>query len=364
MTIKRLLLALISVVCLAIVWPPLWAQVGPGVFSTLKTTSTAATSLCVGCPNGSTTPANNSGATVATVVLKDATPSSTTNKLYNVAGALYFNGLGLATGSSVSGTSGTVPKFTGTTSVGNSNATISGNDWTWSGPATLTAGTFAGSGTSLTGVGLLGSVNTFTAFGTHTWSSSGAAGNLLSVVNTTSGTTSNAGVVATAGTTPSAMTSYSQGYTTGSYDIQASTVFSGGGANGVSVVSGGGPIRFWPAGTLRAQYTASGNYVLGSSTNITDSVGAPSIASGFGSPGQSITGVDYAIVITNGTNSSGGVVNFGNIYAHAPACTVSANTGTGFTPSVTTSTTQLTITSYMSETYTSGTKIYVLCRSF
>lgn len=123
----------------------------PSVATTVNTTDTTAASVCVGCPVGSTTPASNSGATAHTITLKDATPSVTTNKLYNIGGALYFNGLSLATGSSVSGTTGTVPKFTGPTALGDSNATISGNNWTFA-SATLTAAAFAGSGAALTSI--------------------------------------------------------------------------------------------------------------------------------------------------------------------------------------------------------------------
>ena len=50
----------------------------------------------------------------------DRTPLTTTNRLYNVGGSLYFNGVALATGSSVSGTTGYIPKFTGASTLGNS----------------------------------------------------------------------------------------------------------------------------------------------------------------------------------------------------------------------------------------------------
>lgn len=96
------------------------AQVRPGAFTTVNTTNATPTSACVGCPVGSSTPADNGGVTTAVVVLKSATPSVTTNALYNVAGALFFNGVGLAAGSSVSGTTDFVPKFTSATSLGNS----------------------------------------------------------------------------------------------------------------------------------------------------------------------------------------------------------------------------------------------------
>lgn len=138
---------------IAILWPSLaFAQPSPGVFTTVKTTSSSPTvSLCVGCPTASSTPATNSGMTVHKITLKDALPAVTTNAIYNVGGALFFNGLSLATGSSISGTVGTVPKFTAATTLGDSNATISGSNWTISG-GTVTATGFVGSGASLTSI--------------------------------------------------------------------------------------------------------------------------------------------------------------------------------------------------------------------
>lgn len=151
------------------------AQPPPLVATSLKTTDATATSVCVGCPIGSTTPAANGGVTTATIVLKDATPSVTTDKIYNVGGALYFNGLSLATGSSVSGTTGTVPKFTGATALGDSNATISGTAWTIAG--TLAATSFTGTvatsnlsgnyvATVASGTGITSSVTTGTGAAT------------------------------------------------------------------------------------------------------------------------------------------------------------------------------------------------------
>ena len=92
----------------------------PGAFTTVVTTDTTATSVCVGCPLGSTTPVSDSGLSAAAVTLKDGAPSVVTNKLYNIGGGLFFNGVGLATGSSVSGTTGTLSKFTTASSLGNS----------------------------------------------------------------------------------------------------------------------------------------------------------------------------------------------------------------------------------------------------
>lgn len=52
--------------------------------------------------------------------IASSTPASTTYALYNVAGNLYFNGVALATGSSVSGTPGALSYFTGASTLGDS----------------------------------------------------------------------------------------------------------------------------------------------------------------------------------------------------------------------------------------------------
>lgn len=136
----------------------------PGIFSTLKTTDTSATSLAVGCAVGSTTAAANSGMKVATISIESLTaPSITTNKLYNVSGSLTWNGAVLATGSTISGTSGKLGKFTGVASMGDSLLSESGttvtagsNLFTTAGAITsgqtITGNLFAGSGASLTSI--------------------------------------------------------------------------------------------------------------------------------------------------------------------------------------------------------------------
>src|SRR5438128_1539446 len=102
----------------------------PGAFSTLIVTDTSASALLVGCALGTSSgctgsliagPISTSGITsTGAIGIASAVPGDTSNKLYNNSGTLYFNGVALATGSSLSGTSGQIPKFTGVNSVGNS----------------------------------------------------------------------------------------------------------------------------------------------------------------------------------------------------------------------------------------------------
>lgn len=142
-----------------------WAQPAPTVVSTLRSTSASASSVCVGCPFASGIPAANSGVALATITLSQfAAPSVTTNKLYNIAGALYFNGSLLATGSSVSGTANTIGMFTGAAAIGNSiitqNApatliTVTGGltvSGTITGTTSVNSAIFNGSGAGLTSI--------------------------------------------------------------------------------------------------------------------------------------------------------------------------------------------------------------------
>lgn len=115
-----------------------------GAFTTLVTTNTGAASLVVGGATGGATTGTGrinagsvvlsagmalSGGTISTagIVIPSAVPSSTAFALYNSGGNLFFNGVALAAGSSVSGTSGTICKFTSATTVGDSLIIESGS---------------------------------------------------------------------------------------------------------------------------------------------------------------------------------------------------------------------------------------------
>jgi hypothetical protein len=100
----------------------LWAQPAPLVGTTIKSTDASATSLCVGCPVATLVPATNSGAAIRTITVPAAAaPSITTEKIYNIAGTLFWNGVALAVGGSVGpGTVNTIPVFTAANVIGNS----------------------------------------------------------------------------------------------------------------------------------------------------------------------------------------------------------------------------------------------------
>lgn len=127
----------------------------PGQFSTIQSTDTTSASLLVGCaPNvvtgctggaviGSaqfTTGIATDGATVPThgIGIASAVPSSTSFVLYNNAGTLTWNGTPLAAGSSLSGTTGTIPIFTASNAVGNSLITSAASVYTMTGTWNVT----------------------------------------------------------------------------------------------------------------------------------------------------------------------------------------------------------------------------------
>lgn len=389
--------------------PALASAQNPGIFSTIKTTDTSATSACVGCTIGGTTATANSGMKVATISVESlAAPSITTNKIYNVSGALYWNGVALATGSTISGTTNTIGMFTGVAAMGNSLLTQSGSTVTMAG--TLAATTFSGSGASLTaiptsaltgnfvatltaGTGLTISAGAGTGTGstptlslantavtpaaypfftvdqqgrltaastTYTGAVNGQVG--IAITNSTSGTGAYASEQITAGTTVATVLSHSQGFTTSGINIAASVLITGNGAGGVTLGAqdAAGVIRFVTGGaaTVHAQLDATGNWILGTA-NITDAIATPTIASGFGS-GSTITGKVYAFIVTLGTSpGGGGTVTFNATFANTPSCVASV-TSAGVTVQVAPSTTQLIIATNGSV----GEKLYVLCRGF
>ncbi len=368
--------------------------------STVTSTSASATSMCAGCPIGSTTPADNSGIAVASVTLKDALPSVTTGKLYRVGSAVFFSGLALATGSSISGTTGAIPKFSSATSLIDSNATISGANWTWGGGATLTAGTFSGSGTSLTGVGLLGVKNDFaasvsndyiakfrntntsagTSFGLNVRGGTNASDTALLVQDAAAmnsllsvdglGNTAILGRVGIGSAVDAVIPLASSQAITNNYVAKfANTNTSAGTSYGLLVRGGTNAsddaltVQNAAANQTYLRVGGAGNiYYKGG--GLTDSVGTPSITTPFAASGDSIAGTDYAFKVTvgNTTPSGAGVVTFGNTFTNGAICTISTSSITGSAGIVvTTSGIGFTATG---ATFAGSQVFYVLCRGY
>jgi hypothetical protein len=143
-------------------------------FSTLETTSTAATSLVVAGGMTAVKGAFSGGLAISGGTLSDAgiviptsVPSVTTMALYNNSGTLTWNGIALATGASLSGTTGAIAKFTASNAVGDSIITESGATITVTGTLNATTalqinGTSINTAGTLANVAYLNAANNFT----------------------------------------------------------------------------------------------------------------------------------------------------------------------------------------------------------
>ncbi len=92
--------------------------------------------------------------------------------------------------------------------------------------------------------------------------------------------------------------------------------------------SGGASVGVGGTDPGASNFQVIGDLKLGN-THITDSVGTPTISSGFGGSGPTIAGSDYAFRIHVGTGApTSGVVAFGHTWSTAPICTGSVVTAT------------------------------------
>jgi hypothetical protein len=103
-------------------------------------------------------------------------------------------------------------------------------------------------------------------FGTHAFSGAGTGGNILYVANTLSGPSNYADIQTFAGNVTTLFRTFSQGYTTGTWDAAGGAALYNNGAGGMSLVSNNptGTIRFYPGGTTeRVRIDAAGNVGIG-----------------------------------------------------------------------------------------------------
>lgn len=364
---------------LLLLWPALASAQNPGIFSTIKTTDTSATSVCVGCTIGGTTATANSGMKIATISVESlAAPSITTNKIYNVSGALYWNGVALATGSTISGTTNTIGMFTGVAAMGNSLLTQSGSTVTMAGTvaATTLTGAHTGSGAGLTGIPTSavssGNFVATVASGTGITSSvtTGNAAATTITLNNTAVTPATYGnstawptftvdqqgrLTAATTTTPSSLT------LTGNL-IVPTTGFVFLNAGGTSYIheASAGVVEIVNASGIGLRTSTAGIFIGGG--NITDSIATPTIAGGFGgSPAIAGKASFFTVTAGSGTPTTG-TVNFNMTFANAPACVASSDNAllTG-TPEVDTTTTNITL-AWVG--VASSFKMHVICRGY
>lgn len=231
--------------------------------------------------------------------------------------------------------------------------------------ANVYATTFVGAGTSLTGVALLASNNTFTATGTQALSASLNGSELWLVQNTNSGTGATASFEARNNSSNSlSLLMASSGFTPGSGVLADGARVLSNGAGGLSIMASNaaGDLRFYAGGTaIRWGINDAGDFTFGTSSNISDSGGTPNPNSCVGG-GSTCTwaGQDYAIKLTTTGAPTTAIASFGHPWTTAPICTASSSTETGTQISVDTSTTVVSVA------LAAGlpAKVFILCRSY
>lgn len=416
-----------------------FAQPAPTVATTVRTTSTAATSVRVGCTqSGSCTGGIVAGPIdVASVTsggfigIASNVPANTAMRLYNNAGTLTWNGIVLAAGSSVSGTTGKLSKFTAPNAIGDSICSESGTTITCVNTVsattltgtlstaaqnsvttmtalatvgTITTGTwnstkigllYGGTNADLSGTGgtsqflrqntvggtitvvrpaisdlsdasnvaLLNAANTFSADGTMDFVGTANGLQLIRATTSSTGTAARAVQRTLAGSTTGDLASFSQGFTTSGLNIQASTLLSGDGANGVNIYANhaAGVIGFYTgaSSTRKFAVNAAGDWLLASS--IYQSVGTPALTTCTNCGTASIAGTDSAFTITYGTTTNNVVVvvTFGHTFTNAPVC-VGTNNFTG-TLADAPGTTTTTMSAFSVTQPAANSKVSVVC---
>jgi hypothetical protein len=297
------------------------AQPRPLAGTTLVTTDTSVTSACIGA-NTINAPATclgglQAGPTVVNqaITLPSFTPVSTTNKLYNVGGNIFWNGLALATGGSVGpGTAGAIPIFTGAASIGNSVIT--------------------GAGTVITIAGTVVS----NLFGASSFTAGGVGDQSLTVRNTTAGV-ANRGVVFVGNDASAFLGKFagnSSTFTTSGADIANGVKLEGQGVGGLSLSANNaaGIIHFFTGTgtTERGQITAAGLFTwttFGAHTFAAAGTGANSVTvgnstAGAGNYGRFLVTSDTVTSVMDAYSSS-----FTTAGAQVQAGTLFSGNGTG-----------------------------------
>jgi len=387
---------------LALLWPvTVAAQPAPTVVSSLRSTSTAAGSVKVGCAlTGPCTGGLTAGALdVASVTsagfieIASNVPASQTNRLVNNAGTLSFNGVVLATGASLSGTLNTIPVFTASNAVGNSIMTQNVGATILTVAGALNATTLGGALSTAVqpNVTTMAALTSIGTIATGTWNatiiglSKGGAGVSLAGTggasqflrqNTVGGTitvvrpaiadlsdgTNVAVLNATNAMVPAAGASLVITRNSGVSSIRGTSDLALDGSSGAGGLYlnaiGTGPIVFGNKWGVNV----AGDFTFGASSNIADSSGTPTIATGFGTS-PTIAGTDYAFKVVKQANaSSSGTVNFGHTWTTTPICVLATSNSTFPVVGLTSASTSSIGFSWVSSAL--GAEFYVLCRSY
>ncbi len=233
------------------------------------------------------------------LVIASGAPGVTTNTLYSDTGALYFNGSVLATGSSVSGTSGKICKFTGTSTVGDSIMSESGTTITVA--STLNATTLGGTLSTASQPNITG-LGTVSFSGVVTLTTTGQI--LVATTATTQAAYVEIGNSAThllLGVDSNAAGTFGSG-------ANAAVLYSNS-SSGLSIMAAdaGGDIRFYAGGgTLRGQIGDNGNWTIGAQS--------PVSTYKLYARGTTAAAGNYGLVVDNSSGSiSLAVENNGNV---------------------------------------------------
>jgi hypothetical protein len=188
---------------------------------------------------------------------------------------------------------------------------------------------FTGTGTTERGQITASGLWNWSAFGTHQFAASGTGAQAIIASNSAAGTGNYAQLRASSDTVLTAISSFSSTYTTAGADFQGGTTLFSSGVGGMSInaAHGSGAVRFYTGGasTPRWGINAAGDLTQGSSSNIIDSVGVPSVTAGCGT-GPSVVGNDYLFTLSTGsTSSTTCTVGYGHIMS-AASCTANATT--------------------------------------
>jgi hypothetical protein len=202
-------------------------------------------------------------------------------------------------------------------------------------------------------------------FGAHALSTGGTGGNTLAVTNTSAGTGNFAQIGAVRdGTLGLYLQAFASTWTTSGSHVQAGAELQSDGSGGLSVsaLHASGEIRFYTGGSnKRWGINSAGDFTVGSSSHISDSVGTPAYQNGFGGS-ATVTGNDYAFKIAmTGSAAVTGTVTFGHTWSTTPICVAVSDGNVGYINAInSTSTTDLTL-AWVTNT---ATTFNVLCRGY
>lgn len=193
------------------------------------------------------------------------------------------------------------------------------------------------------------------------------ATHLVTISNPNAGTAAIANLTLAGSAGAGNLYQFGGGYTTSGRFVQDSLLLESGGAGGLglSSVNAAGGIKEYTGATptLRWGINPAGDRTFGASSHIADSNGTPVIGSGWGGGTPSVSGTDYAFVVTFGTapgTIAAGTITFGHTFSSGPTCVSGGTTGTPTSFSITTSTTVATFVAVGPAS--AGGTVSVLCR--